>query len=435
MNPVLVFVESNTTGSGMLAFAKAAALGFTPVLATADPSRYTGLAATGVRVVTCDTDSPATLAAELRRSLGEIAGVTTTSEFYTVAVARLAADLGLPGNPPEAVAACRDKGRTRRILAAARLPSPAFELVRPRDDIDARVVIALSRIALPCVVKPVDDTGSLSVVLCHTPGEVAAHCRRITSAAVNVRGQATARTALIEGYLAGPEYSVETVGSGGSHRCVGVTAKRVTAPPHFVERGHVFPAPLPADETRILVETAFRALAAVGVTHGATHIEMKLIDGHAYVVEINARPAGGMIPEVIARAGGFDLLDAHLRAAVDLDQLPLPERFAPAGIAFLLPPDHAVTGRGKTVLREVAGTREAGAVPGVDTVAVTAPRGSEVRPARSSYDRLGYVIAHASGHRELDETLNTALGHLRPVLFHEFPPIEIPRQEYRTSFS
>ncbi|MFF3441970.1 ATP-grasp domain-containing protein [Streptosporangium sp. NPDC002721] len=437
--PFLVFVESNTTGSGMLAFAKAAALGFTPVLATDSPARYPGLAATGVRVVTCATGSPETLAGELYHALGEaaetaeIAGVTTTSEFYTAAVARVAADLGLPGNPPEAVATCRDKGRMRRTLAAARLPSPAFELVGPDDDFDSRIIVALSRIALPCVVKPVDDTGSLSVVLCYTPGEVAAHCRRVISSGVNVRGQATARTALIEGYLGGPEFSIETVSSGGFHRCVGITAKRVTSPPHFVERGHVFPAPLPAEEVRVLTGVALRALAAVGITHGATHIEMKLIDGHAYVVEINARPAGGMIPEVIARACGFDLLDAHLRAAADLDQLPLPDHFTPAGIAFLLAPDGAGGEPGKVTLREVAGVKDAGSVPGVDTVTVTAPPGSEVRPARSSYDRLGYVIAHAPGHSELYDTLDTALGHLRPVLLHELPPIEIPRQGYRIS--
>lgn len=433
MSPLLVFVESNTTGSGMLAFARAAALGFTPVLATADPARYAGLAATGVRVVICDTGSAATLAGELRQALGEIAGVSTTSEFYTLAVAQVAADLHLPGNPPEAVATCRDKGRMRRTLAAARMSSPAFELVGPGDDVDTQVVIALSRIALPCVVKPVDDTGSLGVTLCHTPMEVAAHCRRIVSAAVNVRGQATARTALIEGYLMGPEFSVEMVSSDGFHRCVGITAKRVTAPPHFVERGHVFPAPLSADEVRVLTGNAYRALAAVGVTHGATHIEMKLIGGRGYVVEINSRPAGGMIPEVIARACGFDLLDAHLRAAADLDQLPLPDRFTPTGIAFLLAPDGVATGPESVTLREVAGVRDADAVPGVDTVAVTAPPGSQVRPARSSYDRLGYVIAHAPDHRELDETLSAALGRLRPILLPELAPAEVSHQGYRTS--
>lgn len=407
----LVFVESNTTGSGMLAFAKARALGGTPVLATADPSRYSGLAETGVRVLACDTNE-GDLAKVLRDQLGEIAGVTTTSEFYVTTVARTAGELGLPGNPPDAVAACRDKGRMRRVLAAERLPSPAFEVITPDGDLERQVQATLARIAMPCVVKPVDDTGSLDVVLCTTSQEVLAHCRKLLGSTVNVRGQRSSGTALVEGYLNGPEFSVEMLSHGGVHRCVGIVAKRVTPPPSFVECRHVFPAPLDDDAARTLSQTACRALSALGVTDGVTHVEMKLIDRRGYVVEVNARPAGGMIPQVIGISCGFDLVDAHLRGALGLPPPALPEVFRPAGIAFLLahdpPPD--------AVLAEIGGVESALALEHVDAVTVTAAPGSAVRHARSSYDRLGHVIAHAPDHARLHGTLDAALDLLRPVL-------------------
>jgi len=409
-----VFIESNTTGSGMLAFSRAGRLGFPAVLATADPGRYAGLAETGVPVVACDTNSPDTLAAELRAAVRHISGVVTTSEFYAVTVARVAAELALPGNEPGAVARCRDKGRLRETLAASALPAPAFELVRPGDDVDHLVASALSRISLPCVVKPVDDTGSYDVLLCATAAEVTGQCRRILATHTNVRGQATARTALIESYLDGPEYSMEMLSHGSRHRCVGVTAKRVTAPPHFVERGHVFPAQLSPHAQQTLTQTAADALSAVGITAGVTHLEMKLIEGLGYVVEINPRPAGGMIPEVVARSCGFDLLEAHLRAALGLAPPPVPERCTPAGVAFLL------VQRSGGLLREVAGTADALAIPGVDAVTITAVRGAAIRAARSSYDRFGYVLAHAETHADLDSVLARALGLLRPV-FHTEP--------------
>ncbi|QYC41611.1 Alanine-anticapsin ligase BacD [Nonomuraea coxensis DSM 45129] len=409
----LVFVESNTTGSGMLALRRAAALGLTPVLATADPSRYRGLAATGARTLVCDTGGDG-LAGTLREQVGDLAGVTTTSEFYVTLAARAAAELGLPGNPPQAMAACRDKGRTRRLLAAARLPSPVFRFVDGRGDLKTQVLAALSCIALPCVVKPVDDTGSYGVRLCSTAHEAVAAVEAIVRAPVNVRGQPAAATALVEGYLSGPEFSLEMLSSGERHECAGIVAKRVTSPPHFVERGHVFPAPLPAPDAATLVETARRALTAVGVTHGVTHVEMKLIDGRGYVVEINARPAGGMIPAVIARSCGFDLLDAHLRAAVGLPYPSLPEAFTPTGIAFLLAPE-CLNGQ-EAVLREVRGVREARRVPGVAEVTVTAAPGARVRAARSSYDRLGYAIAGAPTHAGLDRALERALSSLKLTL-------------------
>jgi cysteine synthase A len=415
----LVFIESNTTGSGMLAFGRASRLGVSPVLATTDPGRYAGLAETGVPVVVCDTNSPDSLSGKLREAVGHISGVVTTSEFYAVTVARVAAELALPGNAPWAVARCRDKGMLRETLVANGLPSPAFELIGQGDDADCRIASALSRIRLPCVVKPVDNTGSYDVLLCPTAAEVTAHCRRILAARTNVRGQATAATALVESYLDGPEYSVEMLSHGSGHRCVGVTAKRVTAPPYFVERGHVFPAPLPPEAVQTLSHTAADALSAVGITMGVTHVEMKLIEGHGYVVEINPRPAGGMIPEVVARSCGFDLLDAHLRAALGLEPAPLPEHRTPSGVAFLL-----AQRPGGGPLREVAGVPDVLAIPGVDAVTITAVPGSAIRAAHSSYDRFGYVLARADTHAELDDVLSRALGLLRPVFRGE--PIGAP---------
>jgi biotin carboxylase len=181
----------------------------------------------------------------------------------------------------------------------------------------------------------------------------------------------------------------------------------------------VFPAPLPPDAERTLSRTAADALSAVGITMGVTHVEMKLIEGRGYVVEINPRPAGGMIPEVVARSCGFDLLEAHVRAALGLEPQPLPERRTPSGVAFLLAP-----GNGGGLLREVAGTAAALAVPGVDAVTITAAAGSAIHAARSSYDRIGYVLAQAGTHAELDDVLSRALGLLRPVFQSE--PIGAP---------
>jgi S-sulfo-L-cysteine synthase (3-phospho-L-serine-dependent) len=328
-------------------------------------------------------------------------------------VAHVAQELGLPGNTPEAVTICRDKGLMRRRTADASLPSPGFALIKPSHDLDQQVLDALSRIALPCVVKPVDDTGSSDVLLCATPEQVTAHCRKILSATTNVRGQRSARTALIESYLDGPEFSLEMISSHRGHECVGITSKLVTPPPYFVERGHIFPAPLPPDAAEALIDVARRALAVTGISNGVSHVEMKIVDGMGCVVEINARPAGGMIPEVIAQSCEFDLLGAHIRAAVGLTPPPLPMQFTPAGIAFLLAPE-TLPGPEAT-LDSVAGVAQARGVPGVTSVVITAHAGTTMKPARSSYDRLGYVIAKAPDHTNLTKTLNRAAGFLRPV--------------------
>ncbi|MFE2323261.1 pyridoxal-phosphate dependent enzyme [Streptomyces sp. NPDC059385] len=393
----LLFVESNTTGTGMLALDRARELGTVPVLLTGDPDRYRGLAETGAEVVRCDTNSDAALRAAVQERFRreEIAGVTTTSDFYVPAAARIARWLGLPGNAPEAVAVCRDKSALRERLRAAGVRQPRYALVRE----PAGAAAAVARTGLPCVVKPADDSGSTNVLLCSDEAEVRAQIERILAIDTNVRGMPTARTVLVEEYLDGPEYSVEMFGGDGQAVCVGITAKSVTAGPHFVEHRHLFPAPLSAATAQLITDTVTAALDAAGIRLGATHTEVKLTAEGPALVEINPRPAGGMIPELIRLATGVDLLDAQLRAALGLPPHLKAEEAGHAGIQFLLADTEGT-------LTAVHGAEAAAAVEGVESVLVTAAPGTPVRTPRSASDRLGHVIARhaepAGVHAALD---------------------------------
>jgi cysteine synthase A len=389
----LVFVESNTTGTGMLALRTAARLGFTPVFVTGSPQRYAGLADIRCQVIECDTNDPAALRAAI--DTDQTAGITTTSEFYLPAVAELAAEHQLPGNPVDALRTCRDKSRTRRVLADAGIRQPDFVAVRnPQETREA-----VATIGLPCVVKPADDSGSNDVLLCHTVDEAVAQAARILAVTTNVRGQPTAGTVLVERYLDGPEFSVEMFDGD----LVGITAKQVTGAPWFVEHQHIFPANLPPATAEELAATVRQALKATGLERGAAHVEAKSTGTSPAIVEINARLAGGMIPELIRHATGIDLLEQQLRTFAGLPVNLTPSRSRHAGIRFLLAPTE---GR----LNEVAGVDVARRVPGIEQVTLTAAPGARVRPPRNAYDRLGYVIAVAPTYAEVEKALREAVS-------------------------
>ncbi|MFG2296401.1 pyridoxal-phosphate dependent enzyme [Streptomyces sp. NPDC048603] len=400
----LVFVESNTTGTGMIALDLARELDTVPVLVTGDPDRYRGLAGTGAEVLRCDTNDDAALRAALlsRFRREEIAGITTTSDFYVPAVARLTTWLGLSGNPPEAAAACRDKTALRAVLAAAGIRQPRHAVVRDPADLPG----AIARTGLPCVVKPADGSGSTHVLLCHDPEQAAAQTELILAEEVNARGMPAARAVLVEEYLDGPEVSVETFGTAGAVHRVGVTAKSVTGSPYFVEHRHVFPAPMAAGRARAAADTAVAALTAVGLCHGAAHTEVKLTADGPAVVEINPRPAGGMIPELVRLATGVDLLRAQLLAALGREPGLTPDRDGHAGIRFLLAGSEGP-------LTAVEGTGPATAVPGVEEVTVTAAPGTPVRRPRSAADRIGHVIARHATAEGVTEALDEAHARLR----------------------
>ena len=395
----LLFVESNTTGTGMLALTTARDLNLRPALLTLKPSRYQGLAETGCEVVECDTSSvlalQAAIQARFRRQ--DLVGILTTSEFYLPLVAELAGWLGLPGNTTEAVSVCRNKAAMRQALAEAGLPQPRFAAVTDVADAAA----AITGIGFPCVVKPVDDSGSNDVLRCADLPTAVAQVARVVGTHTNVRQLPTARTALVEEYLAGPELSVETFGWQDSTQLIGITEKFLAGEPYFVEHRHIFPAELPPELETSVRDTVERALAAVGLRLGAAHTEIRLTDSGPALVEINARLAGGMIPELVRLATGVRMLDQQLRVFTGMRPELTARARRCAGIQFLLADRPGV-------LAGVHRTELAAAVPGVERVAVTARSGAVVRPARNAYDRLGYVLASGDSRREVIDTLAEA---------------------------
>jgi cysteine synthase A len=397
----MLFVESNTSGTGMTALTTAAAAGLRPVLLTSDPDRYAGLDGTGCDVLRCETnDIRAVRAAVTRRFRpGDLAGVTTTSEYYLPVTAALAEELGLPGNDTAAMALCRDKAAVRDLLSTMDAPAARYRRVSTPDTVPA----AVAEVGLPCVVKPVDESGSLGVRLCATVAEARQHAARLLRRAVNGRRQAVVSAVLVEEFLDGPEYSVEIVMVDGAPRPVGITEKTVTGAPYFVESRHVYPAALPAEVAEALYRVAGSAVTAAGVTLGPVHVELRLTSRGPIVVEVNARLAGGRIPEVIRLATGLDLVAQQINLACAAPVDFTASRDAAAGIAFLTAPEAGT-------LAAVHGVEAAAALPGVHAVAVTATPGTAVAPPVDGFGRIGHVIATGGDGRQVADTLSAALA-------------------------
>src|SRR5882672_8436405 len=107
---------------------------------------------------------------ELARGVAERKPVAVVGvDDLTALVAALAAErLGLPHNPPEAVAAARSKALSRQKLREAHLSVPRFELV-PTELAGAELEGLLERAPYPCVVKPLVLSGSRGVIRADDP--------------------------------------------------------------------------------------------------------------------------------------------------------------------------------------------------------------------------------------------------------------------------
>ena len=262
----LVLVESNTTGTGRLFCRAAVAAGLRPVLLARDPDRYPYVRDDGIVARVVDTGSAAAVLAACAEL--DPAGVTSSSEYYVGTASETARALGLPHPDPEAVRAARDKATQRARLAAAGLPGPAFAAAGGPGE----AVAAARQLGFPVVVKPVSGSGSIGVRRCDSPAAVEAAAAAILAGTAGTGLPAQDRV-LVEGYLGGAEYSVETLRRPGGRR--DPQAPRTGA----VLRGDRARLPRARIRGGALGAAALAALRALGLGWGAAHVELRLTAG------------------------------------------------------------------------------------------------------------------------------------------------------------
>ncbi|MEU5541319.1 ATP-grasp domain-containing protein [Streptomyces sioyaensis] len=357
-------------------------------------------------VLTADTNDLDTLLPYVERlhpALG-FDGVLTSCDYYLPTAARIAGRLHLPGPAPAAVQnACR-KDATRRLLAAAGLPGPRFAVCADRSE----AAVAAAEIGYPLVLKPVDLCAGMFVRRIDDEAELVAACRALDDFPVNARGQRRAPVLLLEELLHGPEVSVETVTFDGHTQVVGVTDKSVGGAPAFIETGHMFPAGITADDAAAAGETARRAIAALGLDGVVAHTEIKLTPDGPRLVEVNPRPAGNRITELVRHVTGIDLAAAAVDVA--LGQRPdLRTRdtgLRSAAIGFLVP-------RTAGVLAAIDGGDRVRRAPDVLELHLAEP-GQAVKETGSNNAYLGHVMAGDADGTAARRRVEALLSGLRP---------------------
>ena len=103
-----------------------------------------------------------------------------------------------------------------------------------------------------------------------------------------------------------------------------MTDKSVGGAPAFIETGHMFPAALPAADRRRPRRPPCAPSKALGLDGVVAHTEIKLTPDGPRVVEVNPRPAGNRITELIRHVTGIDLAAACVDVALGRAARPAP---------------------------------------------------------------------------------------------------------------
>jgi biotin carboxylase len=402
-------IETNMSGTGFQAFPLAADLDIELVFVTRDLELYEeipGVADLFRRYisdfVSCETNDEDSIvkALEEYRSRRPLDGIAAFGEYHVSIAAAVCRRLGLPGPDPESVRVSRNKDLMREACSRAGVAVPRFAIAGPGDDPAA----VAGSVGYPCVVKPADQSGSTDVSICFDEADARRKTGEIRSSPVNYRGQARSPVVLFEEYLTGHEVSVETVSFGGMATVVGVTDKQLSSLPYFVEMGHAFPSALPGAVADACARVAVEALDAVGYDLGVAHVEVRMSGDGPRLIEVNPRPAGDRIPDLVELATGISLVREVLRMSLGLAPDLAPSRAAAAAIRFAW----AYPGR----VRRILGADFARGLPGIADVGLEVAPGGLVRSLTGDHDRVAYVIASGETTYAACRSAETALAHI-----------------------
>lgn len=329
------------------------------------------------------------------RGIPGLAAVFTAGTDFSSSVAWVAQECGLPGIPYEVSLDASDKARMRRRLAAHGVSVPPFVVVEPEEEPEQAARRAGASIDPPVVVKPADNMGSRGVRIAETETDIAAAIRE-------ARGYARNGVVVVEGRIAGREYSIDALVVDGTIYVTGVADRHIYFPPYFVELGHTIPTSLAAPERRVLEGTFRDAVAALGITTGAAKgdvfLDTRGPDPVATVGEIAARLSGGyMSGWTYPRSSGVDVTSLAIRLA-------LGEHLSPE--MFREPLDRYVAER---AVVSAPGTVRTVTVPQPDDlgpddeVFLRCAAGSAVAPPRNNVEKAGNVIAVGETRREAED--------------------------------
>ena len=353
-----------------------------------------------------------------------IDGVLAVGDRPTILAAQVAQALALPGNPPEAARASRNKLESRAAFRAAGLPTPSFTALSL--DEDPQKVAASA--PYPCVLKPLALSGSRGVMRADDPPSLVAafHRLRRILASIDVREERdTVHTmALVESFVPGQEFAVEGLLNDGAFRTLAIFDKPDPLDgPFFEETIYVLPSRASREVQQRIVDGVARAARALGLRHGPIHAECRVTNaGEVYVLEVAARPIGGLC----SRALGFvdpsgarlTLEELLLRHAIG-DNLAAVEREPEASGVMMIP----IPRRG--VLREVRGVDDAERVPGVSDVRITAKHEAMLVPLPEGRSYLGFIFARGTTPGAVEHALREAHARLDFVIDQEIQVVRV----------
>ncbi|MGV8918033.1 MAG: ATP-grasp domain-containing protein [Pseudomonas sp.] len=259
-----------------------------------------------LHIIECDVFNPLAVIETLNGLGVRPAAVFSNSDHLQTATAIVAQAFECPGKDWRLCYAAKNKGAMRERMRRLGLTGPWFQILGKDSPLPTNA-------PWPVVAKPREGVASLDVMLCQNASDLALYCEQFWQQQPN-------RALLLEAYMEGSLFTLETLGDGRSLQAIGGFDVTLSQPPHFVELS----ARWNGETSRTHRNAALAQVAAFGINFGVCHSEFILTAQGPMLIEINYRSIGdgreflldrllpqGWFDRIIALHLGETLIDAQ----------------------------------------------------------------------------------------------------------------------------
>jgi len=246
--------------------------------------------------------------------------VTAATDKPLVMMARLAEKYSFPFYSVETAQWSTDKFQMKKRFELGGVPHAQGRLISKVEEAEGLV--------FPVIVKPRDNSGSRGVKLSRDKNELQIS---IDEALENSKLD----TVLVEEFIEGPEYSIESLHHDGKSEVIQFTEKKTTEFPYNVELGHIQPANISDENKQKICEIISKIGKALNFKNCPSHTELKINDRGIFVIETSPRLGGDYITSTLTPLStGVNLEDELLKISLGEEINPAPKAVQYSGVRF-----------------------------------------------------------------------------------------------------
>lgn len=308
--------------------------------------------------------------------------VTAATDKPLVMMARVAKELNLPFYSIETAQWSTDKFQMKERFELGGVPHAQGRLISKVEEAEGLV--------FPVIVKPRDNSGSRGVKLCRDRNELQIS---IDEALENSKLD----TVLVEEFIEGPEYSIESLHHDGKSEVIQFTEKKTTEFPYNVELGHIQPANISEENKQKIREIISKIGKVLNFENCPSHTELKINERGIFVIETSPRLGGDYITSTLTPLStGVNLEDELLKISLGEEINPSPKAVQYSGVRFF-------SFEEGSIIKHVPNEEFVKGWPHVVDFSFNLKEGDNVNRITSSLNRYGHLTLIAGNRESIED--------------------------------